>query len=77
MTETPFQNKQPKTETQTLFSCAIHVCKQHKSHIYDGVLFVPLLTWIKLHCRLPSGHPYQVKAFCIRDILHKYGWASA
>lgn len=32
MTETPFQNKQPKTETQALFNCATHVCTLDPDH---------------------------------------------
>lgn len=77
ITESLFQNKQPKTETQALFDCATRVHTWHRSYIHDGILFVPLLTWVMLRCHLPSGHPYQVKAFCGRDILRRYGWPSA
>lgn len=63
--------------TGPLWLC--HTCMHtwHRSYIHDGILFVPLLTWVMLHCHLPSGHPYQVKAFCGRDILCRYGCPSA
>lgn len=55
--------------TGPLWFC--HTCMHtwHRSYIHDGILFVPLLTWVMLRCHLPSGHPYQVKAFCGRDIF--------
>lgn len=76
MIETLFQNKELKTQTQALFNCATHAWKLGTDHTSVMVSYLYLFLF-RSPLQLPSGHPYQVKAFCGRCIHHKYGWATA